>query len=228
MADIFQEIEEGVRRDRLLKIWKDYGAYIVAAAAAVVIGAAVYILWSNYQRELREEASAAFSAAAAKAAEAPAEAAVDFAKLAEDAPGGYRDLALLRQAAYVAVNDRQGAVKLYDDFAAGSDDPYLGGLARLKAAQLLADTAPLPEIQKRLAPIVRDGSPWRYSARELMAYVAWRVGAYAEARGQFQTLAEDPGAPGGIRTRSQRMLALIDEKLPATAPAPAPAEPVNE
>lgn len=226
MADIFREIEEGVRRDRLAKLWKDYGVYIAGASAAVLIGSAAYILWSNYQREQRETASAEFSAASGKAQENPAAAAGDFAKLSEDAPSGYSDLALLRQAAYTALSDRAAALKLYDEFAQShEDDPYLGGLARLKAAQLIADAAPMPDIRARLAPIMGDDSPWRYSARELMAYVAWRVGAFAEARGQFLTLAEDANTPTGIRTRAQRMMALIDQKLPPQAPAPEQPQP---
>ena len=37
MGDIFQEVDEEVRRDRFHKIWKEYGGYIIAAAVALVL-----------------------------------------------------------------------------------------------------------------------------------------------------------------------------------------------
>ena len=37
MSDIFQEVEEDVRRERYEQIWKQYGNYILAAAGVVVL-----------------------------------------------------------------------------------------------------------------------------------------------------------------------------------------------
>ena len=36
MADIFNEVDEAVRRERLEKIWQRYGTWIVAGAVLIV------------------------------------------------------------------------------------------------------------------------------------------------------------------------------------------------
>ena len=37
MADIFDEIDEELKRDRTQELWTKYGKYVIAAAAAVVL-----------------------------------------------------------------------------------------------------------------------------------------------------------------------------------------------
>ena len=42
MSDIFREVEEDVRREKLEKFWKAYGDYVIALAAVIVVGTAVH------------------------------------------------------------------------------------------------------------------------------------------------------------------------------------------
>ncbi|HEY4986280.1 MAG TPA: tetratricopeptide repeat protein, partial [Bradyrhizobium sp.] len=62
MSDIFREVEEEVRRERLEKIWKLYGDYIVAGIALLVIAVAGYELYARYQANQRMQASETFMA----------------------------------------------------------------------------------------------------------------------------------------------------------------------
>ena len=63
MSDIFREVEEDVRRERAEKIWKRYGAYIIAAGVLVFVGIGGWQLWQRYDRQEREKISAQFVAA---------------------------------------------------------------------------------------------------------------------------------------------------------------------
>ena len=42
MADVFDEVDEELRRDRAEKLWKKYGAYVMGAAVAIVVAAGAY------------------------------------------------------------------------------------------------------------------------------------------------------------------------------------------
>ena len=57
MSDIFQEVEEDVRRERYEQIWKKYGNYIIAAAAVVVLAVAGYQAWQRYDLSQRQQVS---------------------------------------------------------------------------------------------------------------------------------------------------------------------------
>ena len=43
MADIFQEVDEEVRREQLKKLWERYGNFIIAACVLVVVGTILYL-----------------------------------------------------------------------------------------------------------------------------------------------------------------------------------------
>lgn len=211
MSDIFREVDEEVRRERLEQLWKRYGNYIIAATFVVLacIGAwRGYVYWEERKAA---EAGAAYEAAGALADEGKhAEAEAAFAKLATDGTAGYRQLARFREAAQLALSDPKAAVAAYDALAA---DASLGrplqDLASVRAAMLLVDTAPYQELRTRIEPLTASDRPFRHSARELLALSAWRAGDNAAARQWIEAIVTDPETPGSIRGRVDVLAALI-------------------
>lgn len=212
MADIFQEVEEEIRRDRFAALWKKYGAFVIGGCVAIVAGTAGWVAYREWRESQRLELAASYSAAAELAQKnQPAQAADAFAALAERAGGGYGVLARLRQAATLAeAGDRTGALAAYDQLAAdsGADQEYRD-LARLLAAMLLADSGDAAEVDRRLAPLLNPHSPWRNSARELQGVVAMRDGRLEAARESFQAVLDDSTASGTIRARVQQLMQAV-------------------
>ena len=100
MSDIFQEVDEEVRREQLTKLWQRYGNYIVALCIIVVAGVGAWRGYQWWEAKQAAQAGAAFEQAATLAeAGKHQEAEAAFAKLAIDGTAGYRVLARLRQAA---------------------------------------------------------------------------------------------------------------------------------
>lgn len=212
MSDIFQEIDEDLRRDRLTGLWKRYGNFVAAAAALVVLGTAGIVGWREY-RERQNKAQAdvfikameqveAGEAAAAKAA---------FGQLAKDAGAGYAMLARLQQAALLAKGgDSAGAVKLYEEIAAdGRVEQALRDLAVLLIAQNTIDSADPAQLAQRLSSLAQEKNPWRHTAMELQALLAKRAGDTAKAKEIYTKLADDLSAPQGLRARAAEMLAIL-------------------
>ena len=56
MTDIFQEVDEEVRRDKAAEFWKKYQNLILAAAALIVLASAGYRYW-QYEREKAAQAA---------------------------------------------------------------------------------------------------------------------------------------------------------------------------
>ena len=67
------------------------------------------------------------------------------------------------------------------------------------------------EVEDRLASVVGDNNPWRYSARELVTTSMMASGDTAAAREAYQALVDDSHAPAGVRARSAEMLAIIGQ-----------------
>jgi hypothetical protein len=211
LADIFHEVDEEVRREKLEKLWERYGTYVIALAVLVVAGIGA---WRGYEWWIAKQAAAAgakFEAAltlSEQGKHAQAEAA--FAKIAAEAPSGYRVLARFRAAAELAQDKPAAAVAAYEKLA---DDNALGetlqDLAALRAGMLEVDSAPFAELKKRLDPLTAASRPFRASAREMLALSAWRHNDFAAAHRYIDMLLSDAATPPGARTRAEVLAALI-------------------
>ncbi|HWY61299.1 MAG TPA: tetratricopeptide repeat protein [Rhizomicrobium sp.] len=201
MSDIFREVEEDVRKERLEKLWKAYGDYVIGLLALIILSVAGYELWLRYEDGQRAKAATAFVAAQHVAN--PAQAAAAFESLGKTGPGGYGVLARLAQAdAMPAAGKANDAIALYKDIASSDSSP-VGATARLRAAWLMADTASGADLVTLLAPLTTPTSPWREMAREVLAYSDYKAGKTKEAAAAFDSLATDPDSPDALRGRAK-------------------------
>ena len=211
MSELFDEVDEDVRRDQLKKLWDQYSIYIVAGAFLIIAAVGGWRGYQYLEAKKAAEAGAAFDKASELAEQNKhAEAETAFADLAAKAPSGYRTLARLRAAAEAASRDPQAAAKLYDDIAA---DRSVGApeqdLARVRAAGLLLETSPYPNMLQRLEPATAPGSTFRHTARELLALSAWRANDTAAARQWLDVITNDGETPPSLRSRAEALQALL-------------------
>jgi hypothetical protein len=211
VADIFQEVDEEVRREQLKKLWQRYGNLIIAACVLVVVGVGAWRGYEWWQAKQAAKSGAAFEAAVTLAEAGKHQAAeTAFAKLAADGSAGYRQLAQLRQAAELASTDRKAAIKAYDGIAADkSAGQVIQDLAAVRAGILLVDTASYGEMRQRLEPLTAPDRIFRHSARELLALSAWKAGDMASAQRWADMIMNDPQSPPGTRSRAEVLTELI-------------------
>ncbi|MBR1220532.1 tetratricopeptide repeat protein [Bradyrhizobium sp. U87765 SZCCT0131] len=211
MSELFDEVDEELRREQLKKLWDRYSIFIIGVAVLIVAAVAGWRGYTYWEGKRSAEAGAAFEAAVALADQNKhAEAEAAFTKLAAEAPRGYRTLARLRAAAEAATHDPQSAVKLFD--AIGSDASVSQSeqdLAKTRAAALVVDTAPYDEIRQRLEPITGTGRAFRHTARDLLAVSAWRSNDLAATRQWVDLIMNDAETPSSIRTRTEALQALL-------------------
>ena len=139
MTDIFREVEEDVRREKLEKLWKAYGNYAVAALVLLFAGIAGWQVWERHDAQERAKVSDSFIAA--QRITNPQTAASTFADIARTAPKGYAELARLSEAGAMFASGQTGpAIDLYKQIAKDDNGP-VGAVARLRAAWATADTA---------------------------------------------------------------------------------------
>jgi len=211
VADIFQEVDEEVRREQLKKLWERYGNLLIAACVLVVVGVGGWRGYQYWQNKKAGETGIAFEQAVTLAeAGKHKEADAAFANIAATGTTGYRVLARLREAVELAQTDRKAAVGAYDAIAADkSVGPVIADLAAIRAGLLLVDTASYQEMRGRLEPLTASDRTFRYTARELLALSAWKGGDAAEARKWTDMLIADPQTPAGTRSRAQILSELI-------------------
>ena len=211
MSELFDEVDEEVRRDQLKKLWDQYSIYIIALALLIIAAVGGWRGYQYLEAKKAAEAGAAFDAAldlSEQNKHAEAEAAFD--KLAATAPAGYRMLARMRAAAEVATRDPRAGARMYDEIAG---DRSIGAehqdLAKIRAAGLLLDTESYPNMLQRLEAATKREATFRHTARELLALSAWRANDTTAARQWLDMIASDGETPSAMRSRAEALQALL-------------------
>lgn len=214
MGDIFREIDEEIRQERYERLWQQYGRYVIAFLAVVVLAFAGWQGWNHYERSQREAASEQYVTAIRLAADdKKSEADSLFASLIDKGNGSYAVLSRFHEAALKAeADDRDGAAAAYLAIAEDSSvGDALRDAARVFSVSYAMDQpdADAKALQARLDPVIARGSPWRSSARELAGLLALRSGDAAAAKKHFQAIADDLAAPSAMRGRAAQVLSVI-------------------
>jgi hypothetical protein len=211
VSELFDEVDEDVRRDQLKKLWDQYSIYIVAGALLIIAAVGGWRGYQYLEAKKAAEAGVAFDKAVELSdANKHSEAEAAFTDLAAKAPSGYRMLARMRAAVELATRDPAAAAKLFDDISA---DRSVGAperdLAKVRAAALLLESSSYPSLLQRLEPATAPGATFRHTARELLALSAWRTGDMTAARQWLDLIANDGETPPSLRSRAEALQALL-------------------
>ncbi len=211
MSEIFNEIDEDLRREQFKKLWDKYSFVVIAAAILIVAGVGGWRGYQYLEAKKAAEAGSAFEAAVALSEQGKkAEAEAAFTKIATEGTKGYQALARLRAAADAAAADPKAAAKLYDSIAA---DPSISvteqDLARIRAASLVMETESYADMLKRLEAATAEGRTFRHTARELLALSAYRTNDATAARQWLDMIGNDARTPASMRSRAEALQALL-------------------
>jgi len=212
VTDIFKEIEEDLRAERLQNFWKRYSLAFAIAALVIVAGSAGYVGWRDHERGARAAEGNKFSAALGLADKGDTEAALAaLSGVATTSSGGYAVLARLNAASIEASSGKiDDALKSYDGIAADAKlEPVFRDLATLSAGFLRVDREAPETLKPRLQALTLPANPWHYSALELLALADLKAGHAAEAKSSFTQLADDAAAPQSIRARAAEILTAL-------------------
>ncbi|MCR6673106.1 tetratricopeptide repeat protein [Devosia ginsengisoli] len=220
--NIFQEIDEELRSDRMRALWRRFGPYVIGAAVAVVALVAVNEGWSWYHANNAAQSSDELYAAfdLIDGGDLPA-AQSQLDTLIADGSGSYPVLAQFRKAGVMA---REGAiadaVAAYDELANSQSNPRLRELALVLGATLMVDQGTLADVESRVGSIAAEGSPLRNAAREALGLAQYKAGDFTAAQASFEAVVNDPMAQSNVRNRMGYYLAqLLSQGAIADAPA---------
>jgi len=229
MADFFREVDEDVRRERVIQFWKKYRIAIIGLAIGAVAATAAFRMYETARINRANQAGARYESALRSARDGKtAEAMAAFESLAKDGPKGYADLASLRAADEVAARDPKAGIAAYETLIADRDyTKSFQDVAHLRAAWLRLDRDDPQELEQKLAPLAGPAFTYRNSIRELLGLAALKRKDFAAAGRWFEAISADFQAPQALRQRADAFLGIVQSSKPAKAETPAetPAEP---
>lgn len=222
MADIFEEVDESLRKDKTIEWWSRYGIFVWIACIGLV-AAVAYHEWSDYQRKNAVEARVVeFESARDSLSAGEYQIAQEkFAAIA-NSNGKLAPLAAqyLAKTVYEGNGDVGQAVQTLEQ-TQGDGGPF-ARIGQLKAAYLLSEEMTLSELETYLGDLTSEQSAVGALALELVAAKAFKEGNYTRARLEFNSLLLSENAPRGVKERASIAIDVLPVTIPTPAPAPEP------
>lgn len=208
---LIREVNDELREEQMMKLWRRYGSYVVGVAVVIVAIVAGYQGWKSYDIRTRSNEGERFQNAMQLAEDGNTEAALQAAKgLGQDARSGYGILASFQQAALLAKQgDTSGAARQYQKIARENiGNVALSGLANILSimTEVNAGGFDAKALEFRLSTMTEATHPYRHSARELLGLIALQSGDTAKAKAAFQGLVDDVTTPPRLRDRAKNLL----------------------
>ncbi len=216
MADIFEEVEEGIRQDRLSQAWRKYGIFAYLAAG-LLIGAVALNEYRTYSAaETTERRSASLEASLAQLENNDYQAAANSLTAINTEGGAIAPVAahFLSQVRLEGNGDAVAAADVLSQ-AAGAGAGPVEKLALIKTAYLRADTMSLDELRELLSDMSTESTAFGALALELIAAKALQEGNLELARSEYNLLRVSANVPDGVQARVNHALASLP---PASAP----------
>lgn len=202
--EFIREVDDELRRDQALTIWKRYGRWMITAVIGGLALFGAYLWWQN-DRETKqgveaEQLSAAIDDLSAGNADKSKS---EFDRLAASQTKGVAVAAKLTSAAILLdKGDTVAAAAAFGAVAAdASVDQTYRDLALIRQTAAEFDTMKPEAVVARLKPLAIQGNPWFGSAGEMVGLSYLRMGKNDLAAAMFGALVKDEAVPETIRER---------------------------
>jgi len=204
MSELFKELQEDIRTERMQNLWKAFGKFIVLGSVGIVALTIAFVVLQNHKREVATEHTAKLLAGLDRMKMQDYRGATaNFDALSADSKSPYYGISLLFKAqAQTALGQTEEAKQSYNALAA-DPSPY-GAVAKLVNA---SHGAPVIVPPRADYPLYQSLTEWK----------AWQLleeGKKDEAVELFSQLHFDVKAPESMRERMREVLQyLAPQKL---------------
>ncbi len=209
MADIFDEIDEELKQDRMSALWSRYGIYLMIGAGlivAIVVFAQTYKQW---QKSQNEQAAVTFYQAIT---DDDVLGALDAGR--DELTEGYSMLADFKMASeFASSGNMQAAEDIYLRIAETENiTPLYRHLALLMAAMNVPESRSADDIIDMLAPLTDKAGPLQGLALEAAAGANVKAGRFSEAIEKLSQIEQLTNISGALRQRSAELKNILGER----------------
>ena len=205
MADVFAEIDEAMKQEKLQNLWEKYGGLIIAVLVLIVLATIGNEIYKNWAESKNQKQTAEMLTLL------DGENKVEIVKQAQGLQPGLKGLTMLNVAGELARQDKlEDAFDLYKKMAADNSLPkdvraladfmVLRLMMRVNMGQGIAPEKIISGLEKIWS---NPDSPLRYHARlEAAVILAENISNYADAKKQLQFLIDEKSVPDSLKQKA--------------------------
>ena len=214
MSNLFNEIDDDLRQDRLKSLWATYKNSIYAAViviSSVLIGSEAY---QYYSQSKSEKSGLILSQIVESATGDESHLINDYIdELLESGTSDYKTYALLLKSDnFISQNKLDDARETYMDLVKKAENSLIRDLAKLKLSYLNVDNVSFDQIQEDLSSILESDNPLSLFAYEVLAMSAYKHGLYERGIEYLDIIIKSEKTTNGMFDRAQMMLRVMGSK----------------
>ena len=209
MSDILRQVDEDLRKDRLLGLWKKYGYYLIGIVAILIIFVIGYQVNFSLSQKNNERVVEMYLNAVNTD---DVNLSINNLAAINDSDNSFLlNLARLRSASlhFENENANEGRAKLKEIILNNEDNSIITDLAIYLFIVSNIDKIEINEINKYLNEKRLSSSEFKYLFEEIIAVKELISGNYDLSLKKFESLINNPSTPNDILIRAEKFIEII-------------------
>ena len=214
MTDEFiREVDEDVKEEKRLKLWKKFFPYVVSISLGIVLFTSGFVFWEGYSNDQRQKLGDDFTAAVVLAGEDDLDASLmALDRIVDKGSDGYVTMAKMKKASILIEQGRiDEGLEIYKDLEKNAVDQSFRDIATILYVLNSLNNESKDDLLKKIIPL-ENSEIWKSSALELKGYIYLRNNEVAKAIEAFETISKLPSKPGDLSQRAKNLINLLKEK----------------
>lgn len=208
MVDIFEEVDEALKQEKLEKFWDEYKNTIITAIVVLIVSTGGTSFYQSWDASRDKTETAALMEALKSDDKAKA-----LSEFSNDTRRGHKAIAQLNIAAvHLKEGDTEKAAEIYTSIAKQKSAPdNFRDLARILAVRFSKDDNRINLLEKLLG---NQESPFFSNAQlEAATFYAHSSQDYAKAVEHLNMIRNNDAIPAGIKQQAEALYAVYSQKV---------------
>lgn len=212
MGDIFQEVEEDIRSDKVRSIWKKYRVYIILLLLLIVCSVGIKSFWDYYKLKNLETRSENYFKAIDLINQDGGIGGIQALTTFSEKNGENENyLTMISNFTEAALrrnnNDLKNSLEIYSVIINGDVDITYKDYAKIQSAEVLMELKNYKEAKVFLSEVT--GSLFSNIAKEYTGYIELYEGNTSKAKDIFQEVVDDASVQNTIKDRIKEILVTL-------------------
>ena len=212
MGDIFQEVEEDIRSDKVRSIWKKYRVYIILLLLLIVCSVGIKSFWDYYKlKNLETRSENYFKAIDLINQDGGIGGIQALTTFSEQNGENENYLTMISNFTEAALrrnnNDLKNSLEIYAVIINGDVDITYKDYAKIQSAEVLMELKNYKEAKVFLSEVT--GSLFSNIAKEYTGYIELYEGNTSKAKDIFQEIVDDASVQNTIKDRIKEILVTL-------------------
>ena len=214
MSNLFNEIDEDLRQDKLKTLWNKYRAAVFTFVIVITLGLTSSEFYQYWSTSKEKNSGLIFSEIIDNIIQGDIQLAQDnIDKLSNEGTKNYKSYALvLKSDLLLSQGNLIEVEKIYDEIIDTTNNSLLKNLAILKLSYIKVDNYSFDQMNQELGDLLGDKTLGLF-AHEILAMSAYRNEVYDKGIASLEIILSDERTTNSMFDRAQMMLKVLSSKI---------------